>query len=214
MTDAHARVAFRGRTVDAATKAALEQMETILGYELTVVQGSFNTGVSASAGTHNMGRVVDLAPYDWKRKVAAARKVGFAAWHRLPSQGPWGEHIHMCLILNDFDNRDGIAPLAYSQITDYIHGRNGLASHGSDTDWRPVPLQAFRYPPKEPVVPPFHNNVTEARDALVTAAHALGVAASKLEATPGSRRVTQAQALAVRACRRSVNGILNILPKK
>ena len=75
------------KTVDWKTRAALEEAERRLGYPLTVVQGSYNTGgVPASGPTHDGGGVVDLQPFDWQRKVRVLRDIGFAAWHR-PATG-------------------------------------------------------------------------------------------------------------------------------
>ena len=64
------------KRVDWKTRAALEEAQALLGYPLTVVQGSYHQGVSASAGTHDGGGVVDLLAWDWQRKVKALRKVG------------------------------------------------------------------------------------------------------------------------------------------
>lgn len=116
-----------GKTVDWLTHAALLECEKRLGYTLTIVQGSYHKGVSASAGTHDGGGVVDLAPYDWERKVQVLRRVGFAAWHRPAIPGLWGEHIHAVLIGNA-----KLAPTAAAQVTDYQNHRDGLATHGYD----------------------------------------------------------------------------------
>ena len=78
------------KRVDWKTRAALEEAQALLGYPLTVVQGSYHQGVSASAGTHDGGGVVDLLAWDWQRKVKALRKVGFAAWYRPPVARPLG----------------------------------------------------------------------------------------------------------------------------
>lgn len=133
---------YDGHVVNEMTKAALDKVAVKLGYKLTLLQGSYNgTAVAASAGTHARGGVVDLAPYDWERKVRALREVGFAAWHRLPSEGPWGEHIHAVLI-GDPD----LAPAAAQQVTAYKNGRNGLANNGPDTfSYRPNPIKPFVY---------------------------------------------------------------------
>lgn len=123
-----------GNRVDWLTHRALLAAEKILGYELTITQGSYNAGgVSASAGTHDGGGVVDLAAWDHDNKVRALRRVGFAAWYRSPSEGPWPAHIHAVLIGND-----RLAPSARRQADAYLAGRNGLANNGRDTgprDW-------------------------------------------------------------------------------
>lgn len=122
-----------GERVDWLTHVALLKVEEHLGYPLTITQGSYNAGgVSASAGTHDGGGVVDLAPYDHDRKVDALRRVGFAAWHRPElwrgSTRVWPAHVHAVLIGNA-----RLAPAARDQVADYLAGRNGLADNGPDT---------------------------------------------------------------------------------
>lgn len=118
-----------GKVVDVITHQALCAVEKKLGYELTILQGSYNKGrVGASAGTHDGGGAVDLAPYDWERKVRALRQVGFAAWHRPAIPGVWGEHIHAILIGNQ-----KLSPAAQGQVIDYRNRRDGLAGNGPDT---------------------------------------------------------------------------------
>jgi hypothetical protein len=137
--DRYDRTTFRGKTVNKWTKQALEACERDLGYDLTIVQGSYHGGVSQSAGTHDGGGVVDLAPFDWRRKVLVLRNHGFAAWHRVPSQGPWGEHIHAVLI-----GDQSASPSAKRQVESYKAGRNGLASNARD-DGPPVNIREFPY---------------------------------------------------------------------
>ena len=138
--DRYDRVTFHGRTVDKWTRQALEAAEKELGYSLTISQGSYNSGrVSASAGTHDGGGVVDLVAWDWPNKVRALRRNGFAAWHREPSQGPWPEHIHAVLIGNDKASGS-----AKRQVEAYRAGRNGLASNARDDGPR-IPATEFHY---------------------------------------------------------------------
>ena len=155
--DRYDRVTFHGKSVDKWTRAALLACEKELGYELTIVQGSFNKGVGASAGTHDANGVVDLLAWDHVNKVKALRRNGFAAWYRPTLKNVWSEHIHAVLI-----NNAKAAPLARSQVTAYYNGRNGLANNAKDTEWRPNPIKPFDYeasqakPPTKPpvVVPP------------------------------------------------------------
>lgn len=127
-----ARVVFRGKRLNTRTRDMILAAEKILGYTLTLIQGSYNAGgVSASAGTHDGGGAVDV----WGKgtshvptEVAALRQVGFAAWGRTPSQGNWGYHIH-CIAIGDQELSSG----ARNQVADYKAGRNGLASNGKDT---------------------------------------------------------------------------------
>lgn len=127
--------------VDRLTDAALKAAEKRLGYSLTLTQGSYNAGgVAASAGTHDGGGVVDLKAWDWQNKVRALRAVGFAAWHRPAITGLWPEHIHAVLIGNA-----KLSDAARSQISDYVRGLDGLASHRLDPFPRPTPIPLFRF---------------------------------------------------------------------
>jgi GH25 family lysozyme M1 (1,4-beta-N-acetylmuramidase) len=132
------------KTVDWKTRAALEEAQRRLGYPLTIVQGSYNTTNDASAGTHDKGGVVDLKPEDHEHKVQVLRSIGFAAWHRLPSEGPWKEHIHAVLI-----DHGNLSAAAKAQVVDYRNGRNGLANNKMDRTTRPHPIPVFVYPPKQ-----------------------------------------------------------------
>jgi hypothetical protein len=121
---------YDGNKVDWLTRAALEVTAKRLGYAdgLTITQGSYNAGgVSASAGTHDGGGVVDLSAYDHERKVRELRRTGFAAWYRPAIAGLWPEHIHAVLIGNK-----KLAPAAKNQVAEYMAGRNGLADRGPD----------------------------------------------------------------------------------
>lgn len=126
------RVTFRGKRLNTRTRDMILAAEKLLGYPLTIIQGSYNAGgVAASAGTHDGGGAVDV----WGRGLSDAttvtnvlRRVGFAAWHRTPAQGNWGHHVH-AIAIGDSDLSRG----ARNQVTAYLNGRNGLASNGRDT---------------------------------------------------------------------------------
>jgi len=139
------RTTYGGHTVDWLTRAALEATALRLGYDLTVLQGSYNTGgVSASAGTHDGGGAVDLAPADWQNKVREMRRTGFAAWHRpelwVNGKKVWGEHIHCVLI----GNRK-LSPAAQVQVAEYLRGEDGLADHRPDDGPRDFVNNRFRW---------------------------------------------------------------------
>ncbi|HEX5089433.1 MAG TPA: glycoside hydrolase family 25 protein [Nocardioides sp.] len=131
------------KVVDWKTRAALEEAERLLGYRLTIVKGSYNTTDDASKGTHDKGGVVDLRPFDHERKVQVLRSIGFAAWRRLPSEGPWKEHIHAVLI-----DHGNLSAAAKTQVAAYRKGRNGLKNNAVDRTPRPHPIPVFTYPPK------------------------------------------------------------------
>jgi hypothetical protein len=134
------RITWRGKTLDRKTAAALAIVERRLGYTLTVVQGSYHKGVGASAGTHDRGGVVDLAPYDWANKVKTLRRIGFAAWHRPAIKGLWGEHVHAVLI-----GHEDLAPSAARQVDSYKAGRDGLAGNRRDPDQYRPKVEPFDY---------------------------------------------------------------------
>ena len=207
-----------GKPLDRATTAAIREAEKILGYSLTIVQGI--GGASASAGTHTVGRAVDLSPYDWENKVRVLKDLGFAVWHREEIPGLWGEHIHGVLILNSIDNSRGIAPAAFRQIGSFLRGRNGLADDGPDeTPWRSSPQPVFKYPvPKEvPPVgpkPPTQNKVTRARDALSEAYASLGTAAALLDDVNEKREAVKSEIAGIRKTRRGIKETLDRMPKR
>lgn len=135
---------MHGRVVDRYTAAALLVAERRLGYELTITQGSYNDGgVAASGGTHDGGGVVDLAAYDYRKKVLVLRYLGFAAWYRpeLWKNGKrvWPAHIHAVQIGNR-----RLSPEAQRQVAAYKAGRDGLAANGPDNGPR-VGIEVFRY---------------------------------------------------------------------
>lgn len=135
------RVTFRGKRLNTRTRDMILAAEKLLGYQLTIIQGSYNSGVSASAGTHDGGGAVDV----WGKSLSDAvvvtnvlRRVGFAAWLRTPAQGNWGYHIH-AIAVGDAELSSG----ARSQVVDYHNNRNGLANNGKDTFSRAYVNQTF-----------------------------------------------------------------------
>lgn len=133
------RPTWRGRSnVDALTIAALEKAELLAGHQFVITQGSYQSSVAASAGTHDKGGAVDLAWTGKDSDVLALRKAGFAAWHRSPSQGPWSHHIHAVVVDHPL-----LAPSAARQVTAYRNGRNGLANNGPDDGPRLNPIPVY-----------------------------------------------------------------------
>lgn len=140
-TDPYGRCLLQGKTCDNRTKSAFEYANRAFskktGKSLVVVQGCYHAGVSASAGTHDGGGVLDcsvagLTSKQIHQAVGALRKAGFAAWHRTPLPGVWGAHIHAVLI-----GHKNAAPLAKSQMQNYKDHRDGLADNAVDNSWRP-----------------------------------------------------------------------------
>lgn len=143
---AYRRTTVDGKTVNVRTLQMLRRAQARLGQDLAVMQGSYNAGgVGASAGTHDGGGAIDVAPTsDPDRVVLALREVGFAAWHRLPSQGPWPEHIH-AIALDDVEASSG----AKSQMKDYRERRNGLVGRAADDgpQLNPIPVWPVKLKP-------------------------------------------------------------------
>lgn len=135
------RTTYDGNTVDWITRAALEDVASRLGYDLTVSQGSYNAGkVPQSAGTHDGGGAVDLSAWDHEKKVRELRRAGFAAWYRPTIPGTWEEHIHALLI----GNRK-LSPGARAQVAAYLAGKDGLAGNGPDNGPRQFVNNRYRW---------------------------------------------------------------------
>jgi hypothetical protein len=132
------RVYHNGKLVNERTADMLTRAEARLGYELTIIQGSYNTSVGASGGTHDGGGAVDLSAYDWQRKVRVLRDLGFAAWYRPTLPGEWNEHIH-AIAIGDPE----LSSAARYQVSEYYAGRNGLANRGADWGYRPSPIPVW-----------------------------------------------------------------------
>jgi peptidoglycan hydrolase-like protein with peptidoglycan-binding domain len=117
--------------------------EKLLGYQFRIIQGSYNSGVAASAGTHDGGGAVDLwgkGTGSAVKEVAVLRRVGFAAWWRTPAQGNWGNHIH-AIAIGDPELSSG----ARAQVTEYLNGYNGLAGNGRDTFTRTYAKRGYTW---------------------------------------------------------------------
>lgn len=155
MTDPKlARPSWRGRTnVDALTIACIERAEELVAsfapaaaHVFVVTQGSYQSGHGDvnSAGTHDLGGVVDLKWCGHVGCVQALRMAGMAAWHRTPAQGPWADHIHAVVI-----GHPHLALSAERQVNAYLTRRDGLKSNGPDDGPRldPIAEPVWPWPP-------------------------------------------------------------------
>jgi hypothetical protein len=129
-----------------AKKAAKDKK----AYLFIIIQGMTNTGVSASAGTHDYDACVDvkIEGMTWAAAQRFLRSCGWAAFWRKPSQGPWSDHIHMASLpkfMLQFVARVGI--WVPGQIRDYYNKLNGLSSHAPDNTWHPKDIKEtiFQY---------------------------------------------------------------------
>lgn len=136
------RISWRGLTFNGRTIEMIKAAEDILGSALYLTQGSYNRGVGASFGTHDGGGAVDCWPAmgeDYaEAAVMALRVVGFAAWHRDPSQGPWNHHIH-AIAIGDKE----LSESAQQQVEDYYNGLDGLSGGNADNHPRPSPIPVW-----------------------------------------------------------------------
>ncbi|OII61227.1 hypothetical protein BJP40_06785 [Streptomyces sp. CC53] len=142
-THDYTRVSWGGKTVNRRTAIMLDRAIAILRAEggptfSYLTQGSYNRGVSASAGTHDGGGVVDI-PSSSSAVALALRKAGFFAWVRTPAQG-FSYHIHAVAI----GDRE-LSSSARGQVTQGFQDRNGLAGRGPDPDPDPYPDWTKRY---------------------------------------------------------------------
>lgn len=105
-----------------------------------ITQGSYNTSVSASGGTHSGGGALDVvySLVNSDRKLAAWRNAGIAMWARRRWEGPWSDHGHGIVI-----GCVHASASAKRQVTSYRNGRNGLRSNGPDTGPR-VPIISWQ----------------------------------------------------------------------
>ncbi|WP_293878192.1 peptidoglycan-binding domain-containing protein [uncultured Brevibacterium sp.] len=125
-----------GKTVNQRTADMIKAAEKESGVTMPLSQGSYNKGVSASAGTHDGGGAIDVSVNDMTdeqraKAVAGLRKVGFAAWDRT-GVANFEPHIH-AIAISDTD----LASAAWHadqnrQVYDYFNGKDGLARHGDD----------------------------------------------------------------------------------
>lgn len=129
-------VNFRGVKVDVRTRVMVERAESYMkkmgiNSKLSLSQGSFNTGVGASAGTHDGGGALDIRIGNFSSKTAdnvvkALRMAGFAAWRRGVNDS-FSPHIHAIAI-----GDKKAAPLAKRQVQEYLRGGDGLSGSRKD----------------------------------------------------------------------------------
>ncbi|MCI0687825.1 MAG: hypothetical protein L0Y54_11395 [Sporichthyaceae bacterium] len=144
MADAYERTRERqGFQLNRRTLEMLTVAERSIGFPVTLTQGSYNNTVGPSAGTHDGGGAMDLRARDLTRSqrgtvVQQLRRIGFAAWLRLPTQGPWPIHIHAVAI----GDRE-LSRAAKKQVRAYKKGKNGLRNNidddGPRVDWTEYP---------------------------------------------------------------------------
>lgn len=117
------------------------------GCAVRVIQGSFNDGVAASAGTHDRDAVLDvqIVGLSWWDAQRFLREHGWAAWFRFPPL--FTLHLHMISL--GYPGRVGI--FVPGQVEDYYRhalGLKGQHDSGSDDSWFPPDIDStiFDYP--------------------------------------------------------------------
>lgn len=105
---------------------------------IVVIQPCFNTGVAASAGTHDWDAVLDfqIVGMEWKEAQIFFRQCGWAAWTREPPTFSW--HIHAVSL--GYPGRVGV--YVPGQVEDYYAHRSGLVGHAADPSWHPADIDS------------------------------------------------------------------------
>lgn len=126
------------------------------GFYVYVVQSAYNTGVPASAGTHDFDGVIDVLIINrkngrrvWLRGQRWMRRLGWAAWWR--HTGSWFRpsswHLH-AILLGTISAGCPVGSLVKGQVDDYYGHDSGLAGHLPDPTWHPKDINAtvFDFP--------------------------------------------------------------------
>lgn len=117
-------------------------------YSLRIIQGSYNTTVDASAGTHDYDACLDvqIVGMDWFQAQKWLRSQGWAAWVRVPPT--FSYHIHMIALppykLNFVSKVGTYVP---GQVEDYYAHKSGLVGSAPDNTWHPDNIKStiFNY---------------------------------------------------------------------
>lgn len=132
-----------------------ERAEKTFGQRIFVIQAPYNTGVAASAGTHDYDACKDwyIPGVGWWRTQRFGRVHGDGCYYRRPSQG-FSNHIHgfTLPVHRVFRTKVGIYVdgglsqyghlVASSQLADYYAHKDALADHAHDPSWFPKNIDA------------------------------------------------------------------------
>lgn len=110
---------------------------------LYITQGPHNTGVPASAGTHDYCSAFDwtVSGLDYWTAQRWFREQGWAVWYRKQTPGLWIAHLHGLSI--GCKARVGI--YVPGQIADYYAHKTGMKGHADDPSWFPPDINATRF---------------------------------------------------------------------
>lgn len=129
------------------TKEALARKAARDGkaYKLVIIQGCYNTGVAASAGTHDFDSCLDIRidGMSYEDGQTWLRKQGWGAFYRKPPL--FSVHIHM-ISLPPY-KYDWVAPVGEwvpGQVSDYYAEPplDGLVDNLVDNTWHPADIRA------------------------------------------------------------------------
>lgn len=121
------------------------------GVHFTIIQPPYNTGVPASAGTHDYDCCVDwyLPGVDWWTSQRWGRFNGLWGWHRFPPKFSLHNHGFTAPALingrvpDQFATRVGIyVPGQLYDFKNHAFGLSGQHTPGSDKSWFPKNLAA------------------------------------------------------------------------
>lgn len=151
------------------TIAHLDHLNTLakkkFGVGVSVIQPPYNTGVRASAGTHDYDACLDvfIPGVPWLTAQAFFRANGFGAWWRRRKPRVWNDHIHGFTlppregksIADDFAifgfKVGYLVDGGYStrgrrvssaQIESYYAERSGMSGNARDNTWFPDDIEA------------------------------------------------------------------------
>lgn len=130
-------VEWGDKRFDKRTAAMLTDVDKSTTIPIKVTQGSYNTSVSASAGTHSGGGAVDISTTLMTESTALKlveilRKKGFAAYLR-PRNRLWQRHIHAIAIQPGGKGDQGVlSGSAYKQVVEYYNQGDGLVGNLPD----------------------------------------------------------------------------------
>lgn len=164
-----------GRRFKASRRTVAHLDKTIAAFnrhfpnaKLTIIQTCYNTGVAASAGTHDFDACFDFGftghGVTWPALQRFLRRLGWGCWWRRTGtwSAPAAYHVHAFSLpvgLKKFPTKVGEfidggqssvgRVIASSQLVDYLQFKDGLADHAPDPTWRPsrISTSVFRYLP-------------------------------------------------------------------
>lgn len=135
---------------------------------IVVIQPPYNTGVAASAGTHDFDSVLDvqIVGMEWWDAQRFLRECGWAAWVRSPPTFSW--HIHMVSL--GYPGRVGV--YVPGQVDDYYRhalGLKGQHNSGADKSWFPPDIDAtvFNFAEWEAATMPLNKDDLDKIEALL-----------------------------------------------